>query len=81
MPPGLTVIADRAEISMMLANYLDNALTYACSPVEIQAAEREGCAEIRVTDHGAGVPASFSRTCSSVSPGRPRPSTEQKEPG
>ena len=57
--PGLTVIADRAEISMMLANYLDNALTYAGPPVEIQAADREGCAEIRVTDHGPGVPASF----------------------
>jgi signal transduction histidine kinase len=57
--PGLTVIADRAEFSMMLANYLDNALTYAGPPVEIQAAEREGCAEIRVTDHGPGVPASF----------------------
>jgi len=58
-PSGLTVIADRAEISMMLANYLDNALTYAGPPVEIQAAERAGCAEIRVTDHGPGVPASF----------------------
>ncbi len=58
-PPGLTVIADRAEFSMMLANYLDNALTYAGPPVEIQAAERNGCAEIRVTDHGPGVPASF----------------------
>jgi signal transduction histidine kinase len=58
-PPDLTVIADRAEISTMLANYLDNALTYAGPPVEIQAAERDGCAEIRVTDHGPGVPASF----------------------
>jgi signal transduction histidine kinase len=57
--PGLTVIADRAEFSMMLANYLDNALTYAGPPVEIQAAEREGCAEIRLTDHGPGVPFSF----------------------
>jgi signal transduction histidine kinase len=57
--PGLTVIADRAKISMMLANYLDNALIYAGPPVEIQAAERGGYAEIRVTDHGAGVPASF----------------------
>jgi signal transduction histidine kinase len=57
--PGLTVIADRAEFSMMLANYLDNALAYAGPPVEIQAAERENCAEIRVTDHGPGVPASF----------------------
>lgn len=57
--PGLAVIADRAEFSMMLANYLDNALAYAGPPVEIQAAEREGRAEIRVTNHGPGVPASF----------------------
>jgi signal transduction histidine kinase len=57
--PGLAVIADRAEFSMMLANYLDNALTYAGPPVQIEAAEQVGCAEIRVTDHGAGVPASF----------------------
>jgi signal transduction histidine kinase len=57
--PGLTVIADRAEFSMMLANYLDNALAYAGPPVEIQAAQREGYAEIRVADHGPGVPASF----------------------
>ena len=58
-PPALTIITDRAEFSMMLANYLDNALTYAGPPVEIHAAEREGCAEIRVTDHGPGVPASY----------------------
>jgi signal transduction histidine kinase len=57
--PGLTVITDRAEFSMMLANYLDNALAYGGPPVEIQAAEREGYAEIRVADHGPGVPASF----------------------
>jgi signal transduction histidine kinase len=57
--PELAVIADRAEFSMMLANYLDNALTYADPPIEIQAAEQKGCAEIRVTDHGPGVPASF----------------------
>jgi len=44
---------------MMLASYLDNALAYAGPPVEIQPAERDGCAEIRVTDHGPGVPASF----------------------
>ena len=57
--PGLTIIADRAEFSMMLANYLDNALAYAGPPIEIQAAEREGHAEIRVTDQGTGVPPSL----------------------
>ncbi len=55
--PGLTVIADRAEFSMMLANYLDNAVAYGGPPIEIRAAEREGYAEIRVADHGPGVPA------------------------
>ncbi len=44
---------------MMLANYLDNALAYGEPPVEIQAAEREGYAEIQVTDHGPGVPGPF----------------------
>jgi len=57
--PGLTAIADRAEFSMMLANYLDNALAYGTPPIEIRAAEREGYAEIRVADHGPGVPAPF----------------------
>jgi len=57
--PSLTIIADRAEFSMMLANYLDNALAYGGPPVEIQAAEQEGYAEIRVADHGPGVPVSF----------------------
>ena len=57
--PGLAVIADRAEFSMMLANYLDNAQAYGVPPIEIQAAEREGYAEIRVADHGPGVPTRF----------------------
>jgi signal transduction histidine kinase len=57
--PGLAILADRAEFSMMLANYLDNALAYATPPIAIQAAARERWAEIRVTDHGPGVPGSF----------------------
>jgi signal transduction histidine kinase len=57
--PGLTVLADRGEFSIMLANYLDNALAYASPPVKVQAAERHGRAEIRVIDSGPGVPPSF----------------------
>ncbi len=57
--PGLTVLADRSELSIMLANYLDNALAYASPPVEVQAAERHGRAAIRVIDSGPGVPPSF----------------------
>jgi signal transduction histidine kinase len=57
--PGLTALADRAELSIMLANYLDNALAHASPPIEVRGAERHGRAEIRVTDHGPGVPPSF----------------------
>lgn len=57
--PGLTALAGRAELSVMLANYLDNALAYGSPPIEVQAAERDDRAEIRVSDHGPGVPRSF----------------------
>lgn len=57
--PGLATLADRAEFSVMLANYLDNAFAYASPPIEVRAAERDGWAEIRVTDHGPGVPRAF----------------------
>ena len=57
--PELTAAADRAELSIMLGNYLDNAMAYASPPIEIRAAARDGWTEIRVTDHGPGVPSSF----------------------
>jgi signal transduction histidine kinase len=57
--PGLTTAVDRAELTMMLANYVDNALTYGKQPVEIKATEKDGWAVIEVTDHGPGVPRSF----------------------
>lgn len=57
--PGLTALADPAEFSMILANYLDNALTYGAPPIEIRAAERDGWADVRVTDHGPGVSQAF----------------------
>lgn len=79
--PGLAVIADRAEFSMMLANYLHNALTYAGPPIEIDAAERDGYAEIRVTAMDPASPPPLSRTCSNASPGPRRRSGRQKEQG
>ena len=57
--PGLAAAVDRAELTMMLANYVDNALAYAKPPIEISAAERGNWTEIEVRDHGPGVPAGF----------------------
>jgi signal transduction histidine kinase len=57
--PALAAVVDRGELTMMLANYVDNALTYAEPPIEIIAAKRDNWAEIEVRDHGHGVPADF----------------------
>jgi signal transduction histidine kinase len=57
--PELTAAADRAELSIMLGNYLDNAMAYARPPIEVRAAGRDGWTEIRVSDSGPGVPDSF----------------------
>jgi signal transduction histidine kinase len=57
--PSIAAAVDRAALSMMLANYLDNALTHASPPIAVDVAEREGWVEIRVTDHGPGVPEPF----------------------
>jgi signal transduction histidine kinase len=57
--PGLAAAVDRAELTMMLANYVDNALTYAAPPIEISGSARDNWAEIEVRDHGPGVPDGF----------------------
>jgi signal transduction histidine kinase len=57
--PGVAAAVDRAELTMMLANYVDNALAYAKPPIEISADERGNWTEIEVRDHGPGVPADF----------------------
>ncbi len=57
--PSIAAAVDRTALSMMLANYLDNALTHASPPITVNVDEREGWVEIRVTDHGPGVPEAF----------------------
>jgi len=57
--PGLESVVDRAELSTILANCLENAFAYARPPIEVRAAERNGWVEIRVIDQGPGVPESF----------------------
>jgi signal transduction histidine kinase len=57
--PSISAAVDRAELTMMLANYIDNALTYAKPPFEITGAEQEDWTEIAVRDHGPGVTQAF----------------------
>jgi signal transduction histidine kinase len=57
--PALTAAVDRTELTMMLTNYVENALTYAVPPIEIVAARQDDWAVIEVTDRGPGVPRSF----------------------
>jgi signal transduction histidine kinase len=57
--PGVSAAVDRAELTMMLANYIDNALSYAQPPIEITGAERDEWTEIEVRDNGPGVTKAF----------------------
>jgi signal transduction histidine kinase len=57
--PGVSAAVDRAELTMMLANYIDNALSYAGPPIEISGAERDAWTEIEVRDNGPGVTKAF----------------------
>lgn len=57
--PGVSAAVDRAELTMMLANYIDNALSYAEPPIEISGVERTDWTEIEVRDNGPGVTKAF----------------------
>ncbi len=52
-------LVDRHDLSEILANYLENALTYGRPPTEIHVTAKERTVEIRVRDHGPGVPSDF----------------------
>ena len=58
-PEGLDAVVDRAELSEMIANYLENAFAYGTPPIEIRASAQTGWVSILVIDHGPGVPDSF----------------------
>jgi signal transduction histidine kinase len=57
--PALTAAVDRAELTIMVTNYVENALIHAMPPIEILAAQQDDWAVIKVTDRGPGVPHSF----------------------
>jgi signal transduction histidine kinase len=54
-----SVHADPDHVERILTNYVTNALKYGERPVEVEAREDDGWVEIRVRDHGSGVPEEF----------------------
>ncbi|MGW0822659.1 ATP-binding protein [Streptomyces sp. NPDC002845] len=59
VPPHLVAHVDRVAFAEIVANYLENALSYGREPVEITARACGGGVELRVADQGPGVPESF----------------------
>ncbi|HYO18207.1 MAG TPA: ATP-binding protein [Dermatophilaceae bacterium] len=57
--PDLVVRVDPLHLGRMIDNYLQNAVKYGEPPVRIEAAPRGDMVEIRVVDHGPGVPPEF----------------------
>ncbi|MEQ4204775.1 PAS domain-containing sensor histidine kinase [Actinopolymorpha sp. B17G11] len=57
--PDTVILVDRHTFSEMLANYLDNALAYGQPPIEVEVSEEGDDVEIRIRDHGPGVPKEF----------------------
>jgi signal transduction histidine kinase len=58
-PAGLVAYADPDDVAEIVANYLENSLTYGEPPVDIVGVARDGQVEIRVCDCGRGVPEEF----------------------
>ena len=57
--PDLVVRVDPQHLARILDNYLQNAFKYGEKPVRIDASRRRDMVEVRVLDHGPGVPPEF----------------------
>ncbi|HJR26954.1 MAG TPA: HAMP domain-containing sensor histidine kinase [Acidimicrobiales bacterium] len=55
IPPGLRVRADRARLSRVLGNLLENAVRHGSPPVEISASQEGARISVRIRDHGPGI--------------------------
>jgi PAS domain S-box-containing protein len=58
-PPGLVAVVDPAHLTRILDNYLTNAFKYGEPPICIEAERVGDFVELRVRDHGPGVPPEF----------------------
>lgn len=57
--PDLVVLADPLHVGRIIDNYLQNAFKYGSPPVRVEATKLGAMVEIRVIDHGPGVPPEF----------------------
>lgn len=58
-PGDLGVVADPFRLRQVVTNYLANALKYGQEPIDVEAQALGDQVEIRVADHGPGVPEDF----------------------
>jgi two-component system OmpR family sensor kinase len=54
--PGLTILGDRDAFKQIMLSLLDNALKHSDGEVNVEASRNGVQVEIRVQDHGAGIP-------------------------
>jgi len=55
-PPELVAVVDPSHLTRILDNYLTNAFKYGKPPISIEAERVGDLVELRVRDHGPGVP-------------------------
>jgi len=77
--PDLVVLADPLHLGRIVDNYLQNAFKYGEPPVRVEATALGDMVEIRVLDHGLGVPPSSRTSCSASSPVPDVPSMRDKK--
>jgi PAS domain S-box-containing protein len=58
-PPELVAVVDPAHLTRILDNYVGNAFKYGEPPISIEAERVGDFVELRVRDHGPGVPPEF----------------------
>ncbi|MCW2961454.1 MAG: sensor signal transduction histidine kinase [Thermoleophilia bacterium] len=56
---GLMVLSDEDHLQQILVNYLSNAMKYGEPPIFISGRTADGMVEIRVCDHGRGIPPEY----------------------